>query len=178
MTSALLRQPHRTVRPMTAIVWDQVGERADARSASQGGPFASVIREDNQWIVVWWVGPKGTTAVPSREKGRLWVERFARRRIDALGRRAATPGTGPGGAASGYVASTREEQARYDTFIASYVPAKRSRRRCRGTCALEPRNASGPASDALVERRGSSVTRGLGTLTGARTRLSPARRPP
>lgn len=116
---------------MTAILWNEVGDRSDARSASQGGPFASVTRDGGRWVVVWWVGPKGTTAVPTRDKGRLWVERFAFHRVGSLGRKAATPGTGPGANGTGYAVPTAKEKARYDAFIASYVPPKRSRRRCR-----------------------------------------------
>ncbi len=96
-----------------------------------GWPVASVTREGNQWVVVWWVGPKGKTAVPGPEKGRLWVERFASHRVGSLGRKAATPGTGPGANGAGYAVPTAEEKARYDAFIASYVPSKRARRRCR-----------------------------------------------
>ena len=56
---------------------------------------------------------------------------FAGRRVEALGRLAATPGTGPEGKGGGYSPPSAEEQARYDAFIASYVPPKRSRKRSR-----------------------------------------------
>jgi hypothetical protein len=49
--------------------------------------------------------PQGRTSVPSQEKGRSWVERFARKRVDALGRKAASPGVGLGGS-GGYVPPT------------------------------------------------------------------------
>jgi hypothetical protein len=113
------------------IVWSQTANRLDARSPCQGGPFASVVHEGDQWFVVWWVGPRSRTLVPSEDKGRGWVERFAGRRVEALGRLAATPGAGPGGASGGYAQPTAEEQARYDAFSASYVPPKRSRKRSR-----------------------------------------------
>jgi len=116
---------------MTTVVWSQTANRLDASSPGQGGPFASVQHVDGQWFVVWWVGPRSRTLVPSEFKGRAWIERFAGRRVEALGRLAATPGTGPSGGGSGYVQATVEEQARYDAFIASYVPPKRSRKRSR-----------------------------------------------
>lgn len=97
----------------------------------RGGPFASVQCIDGRWFVVWWVGPCSRTLVPSEGKGRAWVERFAERRLEALGRLAATPGTGPYGRGGGYVQPTAEEQARYDAFSTSYVPPKRSRKRSR-----------------------------------------------
>jgi hypothetical protein len=115
---------------MTTIAWTSAGNRLDARSPSQGGPFASVVNDGGRWVVVWWVGPKGRTPVPSQAKGRAWVERFAGKRVEALGRRAASPGVGPGGY-GGYASPTPEEQARYDAFAVSYVPPKRSRKRSR-----------------------------------------------
>lgn len=115
---------------MTTIAWTQTGSRIDARSQSQGGTFASVMPDGDRWVVVWWVGPRGRMPVPSAEKGRAWVERFAARRLAHLGRLAATPGTGPSGA-GGYVKPTAEEQARYDAFATSYIPPKRTHRRSR-----------------------------------------------
>jgi hypothetical protein len=113
---------------MTKIAWTQAGSRIDARSLSQGGPFASVVNEASGWVVVWWVGPKGRTSVPSQAKGRAWVERFAGKRVEALGRKAASPGVGPGGS-GGYAPPTPEEQARYDAFAASYDPSRAKKRR-------------------------------------------------
>ena len=113
------------------IVWSHTADRLDARSPGQGGPFASVQHVDGQWFVVWWVGPRSRTLVPSERKGRAWVERFAGTRVEALGRLAATPGVGPSGRGGEYAQPTAEEQARYDAFSASYVPPKRSRKRSR-----------------------------------------------
>ena len=113
------------------IVWSHTANRLDARSPCQGGPFASIVQEGGRWFVVWWVGPRGRTAVPSEDKGRAWVERFAVRRVEALGRLAATPGLGPGGTSGGYVQPTAEEQARYDAFTSTYIPPKRTRKRSR-----------------------------------------------
>lgn len=115
---------------MTIIAWTKAGKRLDARSPSQGGPFASIIDEGGTWSVVWWVGPTGRTAVASQAKGRAWVERFARPRLEALGKKAASPGVGPGGS-GGYAPPTPEEKARYDAFAATYVAPKRSRKRSR-----------------------------------------------
>jgi hypothetical protein len=109
------------------IIWSQVRNRLDAKSAAQGGPFASVLDENGQWFVVWWVGPKTRVPAPSKEKGVRWVERFAASRLHELGRAAATPGVGPGGA-GGYVEPTPEERARYDAFSATYVPRQRTRK--------------------------------------------------
>lgn len=109
------------------IIWSQVRNRLDAKSAAQGGPFASVLAEDGQWFVVWWVGPESRVAVPSKDKGVTWVERFAAKRLHELGRSAATPGVGPGGA-GGYAEPTAEQQARYDAFSAAYVPRQRTRK--------------------------------------------------
>lgn len=116
---------------MTTIVWSHTANRLDASSPGQGGAFASVQKVDGQWFVVWWVRPHSRALVPSEGKGMAWVERFAGRRVEAMGRLAATPGTGPSGRGSGYVQPTAEEQARYDAFSASYVPPKRSRKRSR-----------------------------------------------
>lgn len=110
------------------ILWNRTNGRLDAKSAYQGGPFASVLTEDGQWFAVWWVGPRVRVRVPSEAKGRAWVERFAARRLHELGRAAATPGAGPYGR-GGYVPPTAEEQARYDAFSSAYVPPKRSRKR-------------------------------------------------
>ena len=112
------------------IVWSHTADRLDARSPGQGGAFASVQEVGGQWFVVRWVGLRGRTLVPSEGKGKAWVERFAGRRVEPLGRLAATPRTGPSGK-GGYVQLTAEEQARYDAFSASYVPPKRSRKRSR-----------------------------------------------
>lgn len=90
------------------IVWSQTANRLDARSPCQGGPFASVVLDGAQWVVVWWVGPRSRNLVPSEERGRAWVERFAGRRVEALGRLAASPGVGPSGASGGYVLPTAE----------------------------------------------------------------------
>ena len=128
--SSLVRFGRRIVQPMAEINWTCTGKRLDARSPSQGGPFASVIDEGGTWSVVWWVGPKSRTVVPSQAKGRAWIERFSGRRLESLGREAATPGTGPGGP-GGYAPPTPEEQARYDAFGATYVPPRRSRKRSR-----------------------------------------------
>jgi hypothetical protein len=114
-SSRVLRLGLRMVAPMT-ITWTHAGTRFDARSTSQGGPFASVVDEGGQWAVIWWVGPKGRSAVPSEANGRAWIERFAGRRVEALGRKAASPGVGPGGTCSGYAPLTPEEQARYAAF--------------------------------------------------------------
>lgn len=54
-------------------------------------------------------------------KGRMWIERFAGRRVEALGRLAATPGAGPSGSGGGYPQPTAEEQGRYDAFCVSYT---------------------------------------------------------
>lgn len=118
------------VRPMAEINWTRTGKRLDARSPCQGGPFASVVDEGGEWVVVWWVGPKGRAAAPSEAKGRAWVERFAGKRLEALGRKAASPGVGPGGS-GGYAPPTPEEKARYDAFAATYFPPRRSRKRSR-----------------------------------------------
>jgi hypothetical protein len=126
-----VRLVRRIVAGMTTVVWSHTANRLDASSPGQGGAFASVQFVDGQWFVVWWVGPCSRSLVPSEEKGRAWVERFAGRRVEALGRLAATPGIGPSGRGSGYVQPTAEEQARYDAFSASYVPPKRSRKRSR-----------------------------------------------
>jgi hypothetical protein len=113
---------------MTMIAWTSAANRLDARSPSQGGPFASVVNDGGQWIVVWWVGAKGRTPVPSQAKAKAWVERFARKRVEALGRKAASPGVGPGGS-GGYAPPTPEEQARYDAFSAAYDRARAKKRR-------------------------------------------------
>jgi hypothetical protein len=110
------------------ILWTHTANRVDARSPCQGGPFASVVHDGGEWVVVWWVGPRGRTRVPSELKGRAWVECFAARRVESLGRLAASPGMGPGGASGGYAPPTAEEQARYDAFSASYIPPKRNRK--------------------------------------------------
>lgn len=130
-TSTSVRLPGGIVAAMTVIVWTHTANRLDARSPGQGGAFASVQQVDGEWFVVWWVRPRSRTLVPSEGKGRAWIERFARKRVEALGRLASTPGTGPSGRGGGYVQPTAEEQARYDAFTASYVPPKRSRKRSR-----------------------------------------------
>jgi hypothetical protein len=130
-TSTSMRLHGGIVAGMTAIVWTHTANRLDAHSPGQGGAFASVVNENGRWFVVWWVRPRSRTLVPSEGKGRAWIERFAGKRVEALGRLASTPGTGPSGRGGGYVQPTAEEQARYDAFTASYVPPRRSRKRSR-----------------------------------------------
>jgi|GEM_PF-3692153 len=110
------------------IIWSSTANRFDASSPNQGGCFASVLREEGQWFVVWWVKPKGRTPVSSVEKGRAWVERFASGRLEALARLSAAPGSGPSGVGMPYAEPTPEEKARFDAFHASYVPPKRRRK--------------------------------------------------
>jgi hypothetical protein len=135
---------------MTMIAWTSAGNRLDARSPSKGGPFASVVNEGDRWVVVWWVGPKGRTLVPSLAKGRAWVERFAGKRVEALGRKAASPGVGPAGS-GGYAPPTQEEQARYDAFAASYDPSRAKKRR------RAVLNANRPTSECCEARRSPDV---------------------
>lgn len=114
------------------ILWATINGRHDAKSSHQGGTFATLERDGEAWVVAWWVGPRGRYLVPSEAKGRIWVERFAGRRLTNLGREAATPGLCPydGRGASAPVL-TPEEKARYDAISALYVPGRAKKRRSR-----------------------------------------------
>jgi hypothetical protein len=111
---------------------DQCQWPSRSKSAYQGGPFASVEREGDGWVVCWWVGPKGRYTAPSEAKAVAWVERFAEPRLARLGRFAASPGQCPYDARRAPEPVIPPEiQARYDAFIASYSPARAKKRRLR-----------------------------------------------
>jgi len=114
------------------ILWNTMHGRHQAKSAYQGGTFASVERDGEGWVVCWWVGPRGRYRVPSERKGVAWVERFAKPRLTELGRFAASPGQCPyDGRRAPDPPIPPEAQARYDAFAATYSPTRAKKRRSR-----------------------------------------------